>query len=395
MDEILKRLEIIKSSIQIKEYEIVELQVAKLEKQHLDEEIQKIVTTLKELKYYEALLDIESYIAQYSALVRYVDIELQALKQELKQLETKIQILLEQKGEYLNLIEEFNIQYNLKLGDLIGEILSLQKELDLRKLNKQKEKRQEYEQDKKLYEESKKTVDEIKSSIDALEVLLEKLNKDDERYDKIYQAYKQLKEELNNLEEDLKAQEEKLEKNKEFIDDKKVEDEYKQSSFQYEEFNSKYEEIKKEVKELSQEAKEELKKLFRKAAKLCHPDIVPNELKEKAHKIMQELNNAYTKQDIDKVKEILSLLENGNGFEYESDSINDKEILKKKIDEYRQHIKKLEKEIEDIKNDETYQTILEINDWDEYFRKIRDDLEEERNSLKSIIAISESRSDLM
>jgi len=47
---------------------------------------------------------------------------------------------------------------------------------------------------------------------------------------------------------------------------------------------------------------------IKKSAKLCHPDIVANKFKEKAHKIMQKPNEAYGKQDLFEVKRIFDSL---------------------------------------------------------------------------------------
>ena len=52
-------------------------------------------------------------------------------------------------------------------------------------------------------------------------------------------------------------------------------------------------------------------------------------------------------KDITKVKEILLKLETGTSFEVSSNSIEDKEILKAKIEEIKKTIHKLKKEIED------------------------------------------------
>ena len=53
---------------------------------------------------------------------KYEDKELQSLKLELKILEKKLQKHSAEKNEYLNNIDEFNAQYNLKLGELIQKL---------------------------------------------------------------------------------------------------------------------------------------------------------------------------------------------------------------------------------------------------------------------------------
>ena len=139
MTQILKRLEIIKSSIAIEDEEVIELQVMKLQKLDIDDDIKAIVTHLEAMNYAKAMKDIEVYLTRYSGVVKYVDSEVQGLKLELKSLESKIQKLVEQKTEYLNDIEEFNREYNLHLGELIKDILNLKKEILYKQTIKQVE----------------------------------------------------------------------------------------------------------------------------------------------------------------------------------------------------------------------------------------------------------------
>ena len=97
---------------------------------------------------------------------------------------------------------------------------------------------------------------------------------------------------------------------------------------------------------------------------------------------MQKLNDAYSKKDISKVKEILHSLQNGTSFEVSSETIEDKELLKEKIREYKQNIEDLKSEIDEIKEDDTYQTIVELDDWDKYFEELKSGLENEKEKLE-------------
>jgi hypothetical protein len=125
MIEIIKRLEIIKSSILIEDIEIIELQIMKLSSQNIDVDVKNIILKLENSEYSLALDLIENYISQHTGLVLYEDKELLSLKFELKQLEIKFQDLIEEKTKYLNEIDEFNKEYNLHLGELIKYILNL------------------------------------------------------------------------------------------------------------------------------------------------------------------------------------------------------------------------------------------------------------------------------
>jgi septal ring factor EnvC (AmiA/AmiB activator) len=82
-----------------------------------------------------------------------------------------------------------------------------------------------------------------------------------------------------------------------------------------------------------------------------------------------------------RVKEILSSLENGAGFVVGSERINDKEMLRAKIEELRMKINEVNHELEEIKSDETFITIQELDEWDEYFDQIKNELNEEQERL--------------
>lgn len=57
--------------------------------------------------------------------------------------------------------------------------------------------------------------------------------------------------------------------------------------------------------QLSKSEEKELKELYRKASKLCHPDIVPPEQKKEAEDIFKELNHYYSNKNIFQVRKIL------------------------------------------------------------------------------------------
>lgn len=141
-------------------------------------------------------------------------------------------------------------------------------------------------------------------------------------------------------------------------------------------------EKEKEVFELNDEEKSELKKKFRRATVLCHPDKVSDEFKDAAQEIFIELKNAYDTNNLKKVTEILEELEKGNYFKSKSDTISEKELLKVAIAKLRKQIEKLEIEIVTIKQSDTFKTIIEITDWDTYFKNTKQILQIELDHLK-------------
>ena len=391
------RLKLLSLALQHKDSDIVEFIIQKvLEQSDLDKQVVDIITNiefnLKFNQFEHSINEIKEYLKRKpntkikKELLVSEDIEIKELKQKLKSLEEVLEQLVEEKTEYLTNIEEFNTQYNLHLGELLKTILSLRKEILYKKTIKQQKLKDKYEKDIKTYEDTKVTIDEIKETIVQLEEVLENIDEDNEDYTEIKNAYDELQVELETLESELKVQEKELEKAKEFIENEDIKNEYEEAKTHYKQYENEYENVKKAQKEnikLNDEEKIELKKLYKKAAKLCHPDIVPDELKEKAHKIMQELNEAYSKQDLNKIKSILTTLETtGFGLLVVSDSIDDKDILRAKIEEFKENIFILEEEIEDIKLDDTFVTISELNDWDEYFENLINELQTKKAKLE-------------
>lgn len=107
---------------------------------------------------------------------------------------------------------------------------------------------------------------------------------------------------------------------------------------------------------------------YRKASKLCHPDVINADQKELADHLFAELNSAYAKNDLQKVREILANLERGDYFLSKSDAIYEKKLLKTEIEKLRIRINQLKDQIQIIRNSEAYITIANIDDWGAYFK---------------------------
>jgi len=130
----------------------------------------------------------------------------------------------------------------------------------------------------------------------------------------------------------------------------------------------------KDIFELTEEQKNELKKKFRKATVICHPDKVSDEFSESAQRVFIDLKQAYDANDLKKVTEILDELEKGNFFKARSETVLEEDLLKAAIAKLRRQIKILETEIIKIKNSETFITIISIEDWDGYFSRTKEKL---------------------
>lgn len=108
----------------------------------------------------------------------------------------------------------------------------------------------------------------------------------------------------------------------------------------------------------------------------------PIEIQKQAEAIFKELNEANAKNDLQKVAEILANLEKGILSTTKGDKLTDKDKLRATVNSLRTKVKILETEIITIKESETFQTIININDWDDYFNNTKEKLQRELEALK-------------
>jgi len=162
------------------------------------------------------------------------------------------------------------------------------------------------------------------------------------------------------------------------VDDtfEKLEEEFNQKNKEYQE------EIKIEIPELNVEDAADIKKMHREAVKLCHPDS-PSciyENKEEAANVFGELTNAVKVNDIEKVRYIWNELKLGNPVS-NIDQYNELEYLRVKLETLKAKYNYLFNELSIIQSSETYQMILKIEDWTEYFEMQKALLKQEHESL--------------
>lgn len=160
--------------------------------------------------------------------------------------------------------------------------------------------------------------------------------------------------------------------------------EFEEAKKDYDEYSKQYEESKAVRQfELTEEEKAELKAKYRKATKLCHPDVVTDELKEYAEIMFRGLQDAYDKNDLKKVTDILNALEKGDIFISKSEGINEKIKLKAEVIKLRNKLSYLINELNKLIVAETYQAIKKISNWDEYFKETKQKLSNELNRLEN------------
>jgi hypothetical protein len=144
----------------------------------------------------------------------------------------------------------------------------------------------------------------------------------------------------------------------------------------YENYHEEYETIKEEILiPLGKKEEKELKNTYRKASKLCHPDVVSEKQKELAQKMFSELNEAYERNDLKRVNEILETLQRGEFFVHQSDATNEVQLLKAEIEKLNLLIKEINQQIKTIEESGVYKTIRGIEDWNKYFTETKFSLE--------------------
>ena len=106
-----------------------------------------------------------------------------------------------------------------------------------------------------------------------------------------------------------------------------------------------------------------------------------DEQKEEAERIFIDLKNAYDENDIEKINRILKDLESGKLFHSNADTISEKEKLKTILEQLKANLKRIEQEIIQLKNNETFEVINSIANWDNYFAETKEQLIDELNDL--------------
>ena len=171
---------------------------------------------------------------------------------------------------------------------------------------------------------------------------------------------------------------------KESREDKQKQQEYEEAKFDYEDFSKSYNDKLKEPKPLllDEEKQNELKKNYRKATKLCHPDKVTDDQKELATKIFTDLKNAYDNNDLEKVNQILKDLEKGI-FKSQGETIEEKDKLKIILEDLIRKRNELEEMLLSIKNTDAFNKISNIENWDNYFEKAKEEFNKILKELES------------
>lgn len=177
------------------------------------------------------------------------------------------------------------------------------------------------------------------------------------------------------------------------VEDDEVE--YEKAKLEEEEYRQQVDEEEKKVKfELTEEEKGELKKMYRKGVFKCHPDLFQNEGQEvidMVTEIYKSLDEAYDKQDINEVKRIMDMLENNSFMNFKKKESNDKIKLASKKEFLRNKITKLKVDLNNLRESEKYTEIIQIEDFNQYFKNLRQQLKDHLSSLRNTLNLKNKK----
>jgi len=142
--------------------------------------------------------------------------------------------------------------------------------------------------------------------------------------------------------------------------------------FEYEEkANSLNSAIKNPISDLENNDLEKIKKIYRKAALICHPDKVSESCKKEAENIFKQLSIANNNNDLEEVERIYENIKNNNFFidrkEYDS-----KELIQKEIKKIKFNINQINFELRKLEITPEYHIIQNVNDWNTFFQLERE-----------------------
>lgn len=293
LDKIIKRLEILKNYVILEDLDDIDRETAKLQAFNFQQDINQITQSLQQHQFSTAIGLIDDFIQRHQALIIYHDIDLTALKLEIRQLEHQLNAYDNEKVELEKLLAEFHHRHTKELGWYISRLLHLRKLLS--------------------------------------------------QHDP--EAYAEAVQDEADYHEQIQAENEKT------------------------------------IFTLDDEQRKNLKKAYRKASQICHPDRVSDDMKDIAEQIFVQLNQAYEQNNIQAVNKILAELEQGI-FTPRSETISEKSQFQAIITQLKFKIAQVEEEIFALKDSEAYQTISEIDDWNRYFAETKEQLIDEIDRLE-------------
>jgi hypothetical protein len=149
----------------------------------------------------------------------------------------------------------------------------------------------------------------------------------------------------------------------------------------YEEYAEQHEELQhaEPLPRLDAEAERELKHLYRKSCRLCHPDKFGDDMKARAHAVFVELQAAYRSNDLAWLREIHDTLKADGLPDARSHTLGEVEALRAAIAELEYAIARLVAELRELQASDAIRMMAAAGatetDWPVFFERRRKELE--------------------
>lgn len=381
MNKPIKRLEIIKNAIELEDDDIVRSQLPHLKKEAWDAELKFIVEALEEKNYSAAIGAITSWLQSQRAVTQWHDPQVAASKLELKALEEQLRELIDKRNARIQILDDFNDLYMKRLGPLMAQILRLRKVLAEATLRRQQAEARRREKDyRRCQQYMTQAVEELNALTQRWRGLPAHSAQAAETRRRVQQQnalIASLLDEAEELEQGLTREEEPA---------RQARDDARQEYEDYQEQQNDAEQRFSFEQRLSEDERRELKRLWRQASKLCHPDLVDDELKDEANASMVQLNQARQRGDLPAIRSLLSRLQKGLETFMASDRLNDLARLREKILDVKQHIATLRQELAALEQENSWQLVSSLGDREAYFTQQERSLSELRITLEQQVS---------
>lgn len=375
----IKRLEIIKNAIELEDDDIILSQLARLRSEAFDDELLSIVTALENQNYTAAMAAITAWLQSQRAMTQWRDPQVAASKLELKALEERLRDLIDRRNARVQQLDEFNDLYFSRLGPLMSQILQLRKTLAELNLRRQQAEARRREEDYRRCQQY------MSQAVDVLSTLTQRwreLPADSVQAAETRKLLQQQSDLIANLLAEAQELERGLTREEEEEPARQARDEANEEYEKYREQHHDAEVRMRKGKALSEEDQNELKRLWRQASKLCHPDLVADDLKDEANTMMVQLNQAKQRGDVKAIRSLVARLQQGFEPIMASDRLNDLERIRKKMAQVREQIDTLASELAELEKEESWLLVSTLNNMESYFTQQEKALREVRTALE-------------
>jgi len=315
-------------------------------------------------------------------LVIYQDSEIKVLNIELQNKKLELQTLEEIKVQYKENTNRFSYLYNQKLGEFIQQMLYLKKEISYQKISKN---RDMFEKSRSEYQFLKVVFQELESQKIEIEQKLKCLINSSNEYLKVKKEYLEIQQQLEEKEHQLNLKKADFEKAKNELENKDLENQHNEDVENYEDILTEddWDSINENdiYADLTKDELNELRSVYKKSMKICHPDIVSINNRVEAVEITKNLNYAYSVNNLQGVIDIYEHLLSDSNFT----TLTDKDLLKLKITKFQDRVDETREYLQSLRDDEDFfgvasNPIL----WQQYFEKEQEILEKEIQNLHRI-----------